>query len=44
MTHFFKYLRDGSTGEWYCDREISQQQFEQSWLQYWARVKKGLNR
>lgn len=44
MNHFFKYYLDRETGEYYLDRAISQKEYEQSYLQYWNRIKKGLGR
>ena len=44
MNHFYKYAWDQQNSEWYVDRAISQKEFEQSYLQYWNRIKKGLGR
>ena len=44
MDHFFKYVLDGNAGGYYVDREITKREYEQSYLQYWNRIRKGLGR
>jgi hypothetical protein len=44
MIHYFKYRWNPTAQEWYCEREITQEQFEHQYLQYWNHIRRSLGR